>query len=340
MDAALLLLAALTPAAPDQLTHRVEVSTPADAPAAVPDFFAQPAATFAVEWQLTHRLPASGIDVYAVRFPSAVVSPHACNNTVHAEYFVPSSPARKLPAAVVLDILDGRGTVSRSEAVWLASNGIGALAMVQPYYGPRRPTEGRVRMLSPDVAASVANVRQAVLDGRRAVAWLATRPECDPARLAVVGTSLGSFVGGLLAAAEPKVSAACLLLGGGGLVDAFREHPLAGPVLAGLRVMGVTPERLKRQIAPVDPLTYADRLKTKRLLLIAASRDDVVPPAAMRDPVEGHRRAAHRLAGQHPRRGGDPHRAGHAVGGRTPQPVTELPTLAASTTGPGPDAGL
>lgn len=282
MDTALLLLAALTPAAPGEPVHRLEVATPADDPAAVPHFYRQPAATFTVEWQLTHRLTGSGVDVYTVRFPSAVCSAHACNNTVHAEYFVPADPAKRLPAAVVLDILDGRGTVSRGEAVWLASHGVAALAMVQPYYGPRRPAEGKVRMLSPDVAASVANVRQAVLDGRRAVAWLATRPEVDPARLGVVGTSLGSFVGGLLAAAEPRVSAACLLLGGGGLVDAFSRHPLAAPVVGTLQLVGITLDDLRRQIAPVDPVTYADQLKAKRLFLVAASRDDVVPPEAMR----------------------------------------------------------
>lgn len=279
--AALLLLAALVPATPAEPVHRQDVSTPADDPAAVPEYFRLPAATFAVEWQLTGRLPHSGVDVYTVRFPSAVCSPHACNNTVVAEFFVPAVAAGPVPAAVVLDILDGRGTVSRGEAVWLASHGVAALAMVQPYYGPRRPAEGKVRMLSPDVAGSVANVRQAVLDGRRAVAWLATRPGVDPAKLGVVGTSLGSFVGGLLAAAEPRVRAACLLLGGGGLVDAFSAHPLAGPVLLTLRTVGVSVDALRRQIAPVDPLTYADRLKAKRLLLVAASRDDVVPPAAM-----------------------------------------------------------
>ena len=280
--AALLLLAALAPAAPGEPVRRADITLPADDPAAVPDFYRQPAATFTAEWQLTHRLEASGVEVYAVRFPSAVASPHPCNNTVHAELFLPTAATGKLPAAVVLDILDGRGTVSRSEALWLASHGIVALAMVQPYYGPRRPTEGKVRMLSADVAASVGNVRQAVLDGRRAVAVLAARPEVDAGKLGVVGTSLGSFVGGLLAAAEPKVRTACLLLGGGGLVDAFSEHPLAAPVVAGLRMVGLGLDPLRRQIAPVDPLTYADRLKAKRLFLVAASRDDVVPPAAMR----------------------------------------------------------
>ena len=52
--------------------------------------------------------------------------------------------------------------------------------------------------------------------------------------------------------------------------------------MAGLKLLGIGLDPLRRQIAPVDPLTYADRLRQKKLLLVAASRDDVVPPAAMR----------------------------------------------------------
>ena len=125
-------------------------------------------------------------------------------------------------------------------------------------------------------------MRQAVLDGRRAVAWLAAQPEVDATRLSVVGTSLGSFTGGLLAAAEPRIRSACLLLSGGGLVDAYAEHPQAVLVLQGLRLIGITKEKLRRLIDPLDPLTYADRLKEKKLLFLGASRDDVVPPAALR----------------------------------------------------------
>jgi len=46
--------------------------------------------------------------------------------------------------------------------------------------------------------------------------------------------------------------------------------------------VGITPDKLKKQINPVDPLTYADTLKKKKLLLIGASRDDIVPPVAMK----------------------------------------------------------
>ena len=97
-----------------------------------------------------------------------------------------------------------------------------------------------------------------------------------------LGTSLGSFMGGLVAAAEPRVQLGLLAAGrrraGGRLLQ-----PPAGQVAAqALLLAGITKEKLQRQIAPVDPLTYADRLKDKKLLLIGASRDDIVPPEAMR----------------------------------------------------------
>jgi hypothetical protein len=47
-------------------------------------------------------------------------------------------------------------------------------------------------------------------------------------------------------------------------------------------LLGLKKEKLKAIIDPIDPLTYADRLKPKRLLLIGASRDEVVPPMALK----------------------------------------------------------
>jgi dienelactone hydrolase len=279
-----LLAAAPLFAGPKPETGSVQF-TADDEKAGVPERFRLKPHTF--DYTLTHKyeLTHSGVDVYALTFPSPVTTKHESNNTVYAEFFVPKG-AKKRPAAVVLDILDGTQVVGRAEALWLAQHDIPALIVHMAYYGPRRGTS-RERLLSTDVEKSVANVTQTVLDCRRAVAWLATRPEADADRLAVVGTSLGSLVGGVVAAAEPRVAAACLLLGGGGLVDSFAEHPMAGPVLVSLAVVGVTKDKLKALIDPVDPLTYAELLKHKRLLLIAASRDDVVPPAAMKRLWEG-----------------------------------------------------
>ena len=251
-----------------------------DAKAGVPEVFRLAPHTFTAEVALKFDLAQSGIEVLAVTFPSPVKSPDECNNTVHAEYFRPKT-AGKHPAVIVLDILQGNQLVARSQALWLAQHDVAALVVYMAYYGPRRPAGGTERMLSPDLAKSVANVKQTVLDCRRATAWLAARPEVNGDRLGVLGTSLGSFIGGVVAAAEPKLSRACLLLGGGGLVDSFAEHPKVGLAVQGLALIGLTRAKLKAIIDPVDPITYAGVLKGKKLLLVAASRDDVVPPAAM-----------------------------------------------------------
>jgi dienelactone hydrolase len=249
-----------------------------DARFAVPERYRLAPHTFPVEVGPTLDLPYSGVTVSHVRFPSAVESPHPANNTVHAEYFRPTGPG-KYPAVIVLDILDGKQVVSRTQALWLAQNGVAALVVTMPYYGPRR--EGNnLRMLSPDVDHTLAAFRQAVLDNRRAVAWLASRSEVDATKLGVVGTSLGSFLAALTVESEPRLRTACLLLTGGGLVDAFYDHPRAAPFRKVNEFIGGSKEKLKALFAPIDPITYAERLKGKRVLFLGASRDDVVPPQA------------------------------------------------------------
>jgi dienelactone hydrolase len=264
---------------PSFAKHTVEFRAD-DAAAEVPDRFRLPTHAFPAEAAKRYDLEYSGVEVYDVRFPSPVTSEHPENNTVHAEYYRPKGKG-PFPAVVVLDILDGKQVVSRGQALWLAQNDVAALIVYLPYYGPRRPAGTRVRMLMPNIDHSVAAVTQGVLDCRRAAAWLAARPEVDPDRLGIVGTSLGSFVGGVAAAAEPRFKNVALLLTGGGLVDAFFDHPKAAPYRGLIELLGGNKNRLKKLIDPVDPLTYADRLKGKRLLLIGASRDDVVPPAAL-----------------------------------------------------------
>ena len=41
---------------------------------------------------------------------------------------------------------------------------------------------------------------------------------------------------------------------------------------------GGTKKLITAVLAPVDPLTYADRLKTRKLLMVAAKNDEIVPP--------------------------------------------------------------
>jgi cephalosporin-C deacetylase-like acetyl esterase len=247
---------------------------------AVPERYRLDARDLEYKLSLRYELRHSGVSVYNLSFPSPVQSPIPENNTVHAELFLPNSASatNKVPAVIVLDILDGAAVVARGEAVWLAQHDVACLFVHMAHYGPRRPPGSKVRLLSPNIDQTMAAVKQSVLDCRCATSWLCSRPDIDSSRLGLVGTSLGSLVGANVAGAEPRLKNVCLLLPCGGLVDALYDHPKAKPYMDVISFLGGK-NALKRMIAPADPITYAEQLKNRNVLILAASRDDVLPPS-------------------------------------------------------------
>jgi dienelactone hydrolase len=243
----------------------------------IPARYRLDARTFDFEMSLKYDLARCDLAVYRLRFPSPVVSPHPENNTVHAEYYVPKGPG-PFPGVIVLDITGGDQSLSRGIATYLAQNQIAGLFVQMAYYGPRRPPGSNLRLLSPDIAHTMAAVRQTVLDLRTAAAWLESRPEIDAKRLGILGTSLGSFMAALTAEIEPRLGRVAILLGGGGFVDGYYDHPLARPYSKVFEALGGSKEKVAKLLAPVDPLTCAANLKQRKVLMLAARRDEIVPP--------------------------------------------------------------
>ncbi len=232
---------------------------------------------FDYELEPVRDLPVSGVEIYHLRFPSPVKSPDPENNTVHAEYYRPHR-AGPFPCVVVLDITGGNQQLSRVIARHLAQNGIGGLFVQMAYYGPRRPPGSSKRLLSSDFRQTFDAVRQTVLDLRCAAAWMEARPEIDKNNLGIMGTSLGSFMAALAAEMEPRYRKVAVLLGGGGFVDGFYNHPQAKNFVKVYEGLGGTRDLATKFIAPVDPLTMAANLKDRQLLIIAAKNDEIVPP--------------------------------------------------------------
>lgn len=234
---------------------------------------------FNFEMALKHDHQKDGFNIYSVRFPSAVTTKYVENNTVYCEWYRPVGEG-PFPATVVLDILGGDQKLSRVQSAYLARKGIACLFVQMAYYGPRRPPGSKVRLLMPNVDHTLGAVRQTVLDIRRAAAWLANRSEVDQKRMGVIGTSLGSFMGTLAAEMEPRFKKVAIVLGGGGIVDAFYDHPQGAPIRALWEALGGTKEKLQKMVAIADPITRAGNLKDREVLMIAASKDEIVPPSA------------------------------------------------------------
>jgi dienelactone hydrolase len=245
--------------------------------AQLPPYYRLPEQPF--EYQLKHlrKLPENGVEVFEVTFPSPVKSPHPANNTVYAEYYRPKAD-QPFPCVIVLDITGGDQALSRMIARNFAQNGVGGLFVQMAYYGPRRPPGSNLRLLSYDLEHTSAAIKQTVLDLRRATAWMAARPEINPKRLGIMGTSLGSFMATLTAEMEPQLGRLAVLLGGGGFIDAYWDHPQALEYRKIYESLGGTKKALQDAIADIDPITRAPLLKNRKVLIIAAKNDEIVPP--------------------------------------------------------------
>jgi dienelactone hydrolase len=250
---------------------------PAAAEKQVPKRFQLASHTFEFE-QKPLTTTSKSFDIWNVTFPSPVVTPHAANNTVHCEYFQPKA-AGKRPAVVVLHILGGDFDLSRLFCRSFATGGTAALFVKLPYYGPRRQPGVQARMVSLDPKETVKGMTQAVLDIRRGAAWLAAQEEVDPAQLGVTGISLGGITGALAASAEPRFGKVCLLLAGGDIGQvAWESNELKG-LRERWQAAGGTRESLSATLREVDPVTYAANVRGRKILMLNAANDEVIPKA-------------------------------------------------------------
>lgn len=222
--------------------------------------------------------PSRVLKLWNVTFPSPVVTPHPNNNTVHSEYFQPLAPG-KHPGVIVLHILGGDFVLSRLFCRALAHEGVAALFVKMPYYGPRRQPESKARMVSIDPRETVRGMTQAVLDVRQATAWLASRPEIDASRLGILGISLGGITAGLAASAEPRLQNICLILAGGDIGEVAWNSPHMNKLRERWEADGGSKETLVELIRPVDPVTYAGNVRGRRVLMLNATHDEVIPMA-------------------------------------------------------------
>jgi dienelactone hydrolase len=226
--------------------------------------------------------------VRTVAFPSPLRTALKCNNTVHCEYFLaaddgaPAAVAVRRPAVIVLHILDGRFLVARAISSRLAAAGVHALLVKLPYYGPRRPADKAKleKSMRDDPQILFEGIRQGIMDVRRAARWLGARPEVDPGRIGICGVSLGGFVAAAAAGVDGHFPRVAVLLAGGDLV-AVLDNPSreVRELRKAIREKGWDTARLQKLLHPIDPLTYAPRLRRSHVLMINARKDGVIPAA-------------------------------------------------------------
>lgn len=232
------------------------------------------------EYQLQPReIDSTNFDLAEVTFPSPVKTPHERNNTVHCEFYRPKLEGRR-PAVIVLHILGGDFALARLFCHSLNQRGTAALFVKMPYYGPRREPGVARRMIAEDPHETVEGMTQAVLDIRRAAAFLSSREEIDHEQIGILGVSLGGITAALAASAEPRIQNVCLLLAGGDFAKIAAESTEFKRQREKFIAAGQDAAEFARIVRDVDPLTHAALLRGRNMLMINAKSDEVIPRAS------------------------------------------------------------
>ena len=182
---------------------------------------------------------------------------HVGDAVVPAILLLPPGPAHPVPAALLLHGYSSRkermaDTVGRA----LANRGVASLAIDLPLHGDRDAPLQRQSLLNP--MALVRHWRLALAECAAALDCVAGHERYDASRLAIVGYSLGAYVGVAAAARDKRVRAVVLAAAG--------DLPLGTPF-----------ERLIRTVA--DPLKAVRKLSGRPLLMTHGRYDRMVSPA-------------------------------------------------------------
>jgi pimeloyl-ACP methyl ester carboxylesterase len=209
-------------------------------------------------------------DGHILKFPSAIETPYPENNTVWSRFFDGGTNL----AIVVLPQWnckwDGQLTLCRV----LQRAGITSLRLSLPYHHHRRPAhlERSEYLVSPNIGRTLAAVRQAVTDSRRAADWLFAR---GYSRVGILGTSIGSCIAFLTFAHDERFSKGVFIHASSffadvvwtGLSTKHVRHSLEG---------AIDLQRLRFLWSPISPYPFIKRLRgTNRPVLMLSGRYDL-----------------------------------------------------------------
>ena len=229
-------------------------------------------------------------DEAMLRFRSALSTPHPANNTVFCRYFPALRTLNDDQSRAAVLVLPQWNADARSHAGLcrlLAWNGLSALRLSLPYHDERMPPELHRAdyIVSSNIARTVQVCRQAVLDARRAIAWLGTQ---GYERIGILGTSLGSCLALLTAAHDPLIRAEAL------------NH--ISPYFADVVWRGVSTEHVRQGLdghvdlellralwKPISPRWYLERLQDRETLLVYARYDLTFPVELSEDLIREFR---------------------------------------------------
>jgi len=220
------------------------------------------------------------LDENATRTRYHLVYDSAHDQRVTAILAVPKAFPEPHPAIL---LVHGSGGNKDTDYIRAASDaltqlGYATLSLDTQYRGERaRP--GKNGELQPDSYTTRDAWVQTVIDLRRGVDYLQSRPDVDKGKIGYLGFSMGGMIGAVLGGVEERIGCFFLAVPGGGIVNAVK-HIDRYPMLKERFAVQITPEVMQRieEIANViDPIYFVGNILPRPLMIEVGKHDEIMP---------------------------------------------------------------
>lgn len=234
---------------------------------------------------------------YIVDFPIAFPGLYQESNTAYGEYFRTKS-LHKAPLAIMIH---GWGDHSAFPLHFLARRlgrqGISCFILYLPFHSRRLPQELKSRSINLTPDEWFNGYRIAITDVRQILDWVESRDEIDIGRIAVIGISMGAFIGSITMGIDDRIKTGVFIVSGGNSAKIQQHSRFAKfrkqyrfeqkdyedyqnsyeQYLKDIVIHGWENVEPSRESFFIDPLTYAYRLTKRPVLMINAIWDEFIP---------------------------------------------------------------
>ncbi|WP_419804369.1 alpha/beta hydrolase family protein [Terriglobus sp.] len=213
-----------------------------------------------------------------LRFTSPVRTKYAENDVVNARWYPEAPhavPNRAKQAIIVMPQWNADAFSHNALCDIFNKFGIGALRLSKPYHDIRRPAELERSdyAVSSNVGRTIMAARQAVVDVRSCIDWLASQ---GYEQFGVLGTSLGSCYAFLAAAFDPRIQVCAFNHASTWFGDVVWTGQSTRHVRESFESKGITQDEVRSIFAGISPMSVMDRFaaeRTRRTLVIHATWD-------------------------------------------------------------------
>jgi hypothetical protein len=209
-----------------------------------------------------------------LRFTSAARTPYPENDAVNARWYEAKLKDGRKPKQAMIVMPQWNADAFSHNALCEMFNrfGISCLRLSKPYHDVRRPAELERSdyAVSANVGRTIAACRQAVVDIRSCVDWLAGQ---GYEQFGVLGTSLGSAYGFIAAAMDSRIRVCAFNHASTQFGDVVWTGQSTRHVKAAFEHAGLTQDEVRAMFAGVSPMSFMEEFAAS-----GAARGEGDPP--------------------------------------------------------------